>query len=575
MSELTIGIDLGTTNSLVSVWQDGRSQLIPNSLGSYLTPSVVSVDQDGSMLVGQAAKERLQTHPSQTVASFKRYMGTQWMARLGSHAFRAEDLSALVLGSLKADVQAHLGNSVSNVVVTVPAYFSDAQRQATRAAGQIAGFTNVTLLNEPTAAALAYGLHQNEEAVQFLVFDLGGGTFDVSVLEMFDGVMEVKATAGDNRLGGDDIDDALVDLFVEKTSFPFESDAGFLQLPRLKAAAELTKRNLSQSHECEMRLRLEDKIFTLSVTSAMLEAASQSLLQRLRDPVERALRDASIHPRNLNAIVLAGGSTRMPLIRQLVTKMFGRFPETALNPDEVVALGAAVQAGLKMKDAALAERVMTDVCPYTLGIATSKQLSNGQYVPGFMAPVLERNTPIPTSKVQRFSPVQAEQQEISIRVYQGESRKVEENVKLGEFTLPIPKGALGEIAADVRFTYDVNGLLEVQATPLRFGVKSGEERALVIQNSDERLSQAEIATRLERMRSLKTHPRDQLRHRTLLARAERIHSMLLGHQRDVLAAQMVEFEFALDSQNDAEIEKTKRALAALLNQLDDDTPLDF
>jgi molecular chaperone HscC len=575
VSKLTIGIDLGTTNSLVSVWQDGRSVLIPNSLGSFLTPSVVSVDQDGSFLVGQAAKERLQTHPSQTVASFKRYMGTRWVARLGSHAFRAEDLSALVLQSLKADVRAYLGESVPNAVITVPAYFSDVQRQATRAAGQIAGFANVTLLNEPTAAALAYGLHQNEDAVQFLVFDLGGGTFDVSVLEMFEGVMEVKATAGDNRLGGDDIDAALVDLFVEKTGFPLETDTGLLQIPRLKAVAELAKRQLSQADTYEMRLPLGDKAYGLDLTPAMLEAAAQSLLQRLRDPVERALRDASIHPRNLNAIVLAGGSTRMPLVRQLVTKMFGRFPETALNPDEVVAMGAAVQAGLKMKDVALAERVMTDVCPYTLGIATSKQLSNGQYVSGFMAPVLDRNTPIPTSKVQRFSPLQAEQHEIAIHVYQGESRKVEENVKLGEFMLPIPKAPLGEVSADVRFTYDVNGLLEVQATPLRLGVKSGEERALIIQNSDERLSEKEIAIRLERMRGLKIHPRDQLRHRTLLARAERIHSMLLGHQRDHLAAQIAEYEFALESQNDPAIEKAKRVLAVLLNQLDGDAPLDL
>lgn len=324
-----------------------------------------------------------------------------------------------------------------------------------------------------------------------------------------------------------------------------------------------------------MRLRLEQKMFTLLVTGAMLESASQLLLQRLRDPVERALRDASIHPRNLNAVVLAGGSTRMPLVRQLVTKMFGRFPETELNPDEVVALGAAVQAGLKMKDAALSERVMTDVCPYTLGIETSKQLSNRQYAPGFMAPVLERNTPIPTSKVQRFSPIQAEQHEISIRVYQGESRKVVENVKLGEFTLSIPKGPLGEVAADVRFTYDVNGLLEVQATPLRLGVKSGEERALVIQNSGERLSEEDIANRLERMRSLKIHPRDQIRHRTLLARAERIHSLLLGYQRDALAAHITEFEFALELQKESEINKAKSALVALLKQLDEETPFDF
>lgn len=344
---MIVGIDLGTTNSLIAIWKDGKPQLIPNGLGEFLTPSCVSVDEDGSVLVGQAARERLQTHPLLSTAAFKRHMGSDKLTRLGTRAFRAEELSALILRSLKEDAEAFLGETVTDCIVTVPAYFSDAQRKATRAAGRLAGLNVDRLLNEPTAAALAYGIHQRDQETRFLVFDLGGGTFDVSVLDLFEGVMEVRAAAGDNFLGGEDFTACLVDRFFEQNSGAarLRTDAHFIQ--RLIAQVERAKRTLSESQQAIIRIGDGAAEFTLELDEAKFEKWCAPLLARLRAPVERALRDANLPVAQLDNIVLAGGATRMPIVRRMVSRMFGRLPACDINPDEVVALGAAVQAGLR------------------------------------------------------------------------------------------------------------------------------------------------------------------------------------------------------------------------------------
>lgn len=377
---MIIGIDLGTTNSLVAVWEDGQPRLIPNSLGDYLTPSCVSLDEDGTILVGRAARERLQTHPDKTAAVFKRFMGSERTIRLGKREFRAEELSALVLRSLKEDVEAALGQPITEAIITVPAYFSDAQRKATRAAGVMAGLKVDRLLNEPTAAALAYGIHQLGAETRFLVFDLGGGTFDVSVLDMFEGVMEVRASAGDNFLGGEDFVACIIDRFFDQAKAPakLKTDAAFMQ--RLTAQVEAAKRALSEQPAATIEVAHNSDTYTLELDEATFEQICAPLLQRLRAPVERALRDANLRGTDLDKIVLAGGATRMPVVRRMVARMFGRFPECEINPDEVVALGAAVQAGLKMKDAALDDVVMTDVAPYSLGVAVAMQLPDRKSV---------------------------------------------------------------------------------------------------------------------------------------------------------------------------------------------------
>ena len=561
---MIVGIDLGTTNSLVAVWRDGKPEPIPNALGELLTPSCVSLDEDGSVLVGRAARERLQTHPERTAAVFKRYMGSDRAFRLGPREFRPEELSALVLRSLKADAEAYLGAPVREAIVSVPAYFSDAQRKATRAAGQLAGLQVDRLLNEPTAAALAYGMHQRGSETRFLVFDLGGGTFDVSILEMFEGVMEVRATAGDNLLGGEDFNACLVDLFFERRKLPaaLRQDRGFLH--RLAAQAEAAKRALSAEREATIQVRDGEAEHALTVDDATFEEACAQLLKRLRGPVERALRDASLRASQLDAVVLAGGATRMPMVRRLVTTLFGRFPLVELDPDRVVALGAAVQAGLKARDAALREVVMTDVAPYSMGIEVVKQLADGAMVAGHFDPVIERNVAVPVSRSKRYWPVREGQREIEVCIYQGEARLVADDILLGALHVPLPAGPMQESGVDVRFTYDVNGLLEVEATVL----KTGKTSRLVIEGNPGLLTPVEIDARLKALSELKIHPRERLENRTALARAERLYQQLRGERREWLAARILEFEQVLSTGDPRRAVAARRALEEHLDALE-------
>jgi molecular chaperone HscC len=541
---MIVGIDLGTTNSLVAAWIDGAPRLIPNALGAMLTPSCVGIDQDGSVLVGEAARERLQTHPGQTASLFKRYMGSARTVRLGDRDYRAEELSALVLRSLKADAEAALGMPVTEAIITVPAYFSDAQRKATRVAGELAGLRVERLLNEPTAAALAYGLHDAQGETQFLVFDLGGGTFDVSILEMFDGVMEVRASAGDNMLGGEDFVTLIAGLaFQNGIPDAASTDAAFMQ--RLAARAEKAKRQLGNETSVTFDVTWRDHEARVELDPQTFETLSQPLLTRLWRPIERALRDARIRAADLDNVILAGGATRMPMIRALATRMFGRFPAMGQNPDEVVALGAAVQAGLKMKDKALDEMVMTDVCPYTLGTAVARHMDGGVRAHGLYSPIIQRNTVVPVSRVQRYVPIEPDQPSLRIDVYQGESRLVRDNVLLGEITVPLKSGHDHTEGVDVRFTYDVNGLLEVEVTV----VATSETRRLIVEGSEGSLGPDEIARRLEALAALKVHPRDMLENRTLLARAERLYEQLLGQGRDHLGQVILRFEQVLATQD--------------------------
>lgn len=568
---MIIGIDLGTTNSLVAVWRDGRAQLIPNALGEVLTPSCVSLDADGSVLIGRPAVERLQSHPERSTALFKRHMGSSRLTRLGTREFRPEELSALILKALKADAEAFLGEPVTEAVITVPAYFSDAQRKATRAAGQIAGLKVERLLNEPTAAALAYGLHQREAESRFLVFDLGGGTFDVSVLELFDGVMEVRASAGDNFLGGEDFVNSLIDTAFERLQLPAALRQDETFMARLRAETEAAKRLLSLQASATIQVRQGDVLHRLDIDEALLEQTCAPLFKRLRLPVERALRDAGLRSSDLDAIVLAGGATRMPLVRRLVTMMFGRFPSTELDPDQVVAMGAAVQAGLKARDAALNEVVMTDVAPYSLGVEVGIWLDARTASQGHFDPIIERNSTVPISRVKQYIPQAAGQARLELQIYQGESRMVRDNIHLGSLTVPLPPQAtVQECAVDVRFTYDVNGLLQVDATVL----KTQQTHSLLIEGNPGLLSESQIAELLRAMAELKIHPRDQLENRTVMARAERLYEQLRGMEREHLGLQVLGFERTLAGQNDRSIVPARRALNELLDALERHSTLD-
>lgn len=558
-----IGIDLGTTNSLVAYWDKDQAVIIPNVLGEHLTPSIVSVDENGSILVGRIAQERLITHPHLTASTFKRFMGTEKKYTLGQHTFTPEELSSFVLKSLKADAEAHLGVEITEAVISVPAYFNDSQRKATKRAAEIAGLKVERLISEPTAAAIAYGLHQEKPETKFLVFDLGGGTFDVSVLELFEGIMDVKSIAGDNFLGGEDFTEILIAHFLEKHKLELASLDTKTQSALYKQA-ETCKLALGQETSATMSLTIQDQSYELRLDRTEYEKLAHPLLLRLRKPIERALRDASLSPSDLDAVILIGGATRLPLIKHVIGRMFGRMPYTNINPDETVALGAAIQTALKQRNQDLEEIILTDVCPYTLGTSVVQELGNGQLSSGHFFPIIERNTPIPVSRVERLYTVYDNQKRLTVAVYQGESRLVEHNIKLGELQIKIPPAPAGEQSIDVRYTYDINGILEVEVV----SVSTGEKKRVVIEQNEGSMTKEQIEARLRELEDIKIHPRDRTENRLLIAKGERLYEEALGDRREAIAIAIQQFEKALLTQNDKEIKKATELFKERLEQME-------
>ena len=571
MTRTMIGIDLGTTFSLAAILRDGKPVVLPNALGELLTPSAVSIDDDGTVLVGAPARARATTHPGRTALAFKRDMGTDRKTKLGDRWFTPPELSALVLAAVKRDAEAALGCTVDEAVVTVPAYFGDAQRQATRDAAAIAGLTVERIINEPTAAALAYGLHQRHRELRAIVLDLGGGTFDVTVLEILEGVVEIQASAGDTQLGGDDFDRALADLVI--ASLPAEHRTGLphqpLALARLKDACELAKKRLSDAGTTRVALFdlpvAERQTIQLEheLTRERAEQAWAPLLARIAAPIRRALHDADARPDQIDEVILVGGSTRMPCIARLATDIFGRLPLRVLPPDEAVALGAAVQAGLKASDSTLGDLVVTDIAPFSLGIDIARR-SGYETVSGLFSPIIERGTVIPVSRERTYQTMEDGQRQLEINVYQGEHSLVRDNTKLGSYTLrglrPMPAG---EQEVRVRLTYDLNGILEVDMTV----EATGKTETLVIERGARRLTPQQLQDARKAMARLKFHPRDALPNATLLARADALHVELTGEARAELASAIHAFRVALEGQDEAAIAPARGRLGALVEEL--------
>ncbi|ADO46930.1 Hsp70 family protein [[Enterobacter] lignolyticus] len=536
-----MGIDLGTTNSAVSLWQNGKSVLIPNQWGEVLTPSVIGLDEQGNILIGRPARDRLQRFPQLTQASFKRYMGTDATLSLGTRQFRAEELSALLLRQLKQDAEAWLGQPLTRAVITVPAYFNDVQRRAVKNAARLAGLEVARLLNEPTAASLAFGLLDNREQ-KYLTFDLGGGTFDVSIIDMFEGVVEVRASSGDVQLGGDDFSEAIVQWMLRQ--HPELKPPSPALRAELLAKADAMKQTLSLEDNAPATLEWDGRQWHWTLTEAALADCCQSLLTRLQRPVQQALHDARFSLHDLDHILMVGGATRMPLVRQTVARLFGRFPRHDLNPDEAVALGAGVQAGMVMADSAVEDIILTDVMPFSLGVEVAKRHA-GLLEPGFFLPLIERNTFLPVSKMETVNTVEDNQTTVLLKIYQGEGRRVQDNVFLGEMQVEVPPRPAGEVALDVRFTYTLDGLLEVEC----HYKNSPTVSRLVIEKIPGQMSEEQIAASLQKLTDLKLHPRDRQENQVLLTRCARLYEHLLGEERQRIDELLTAFEQALESQD--------------------------
>lgn len=553
---MQLGIDLGTTNSLAAVFRDGAVELVPNSLGDCLTPSAISIDAAGHVLVGLAARERLATAPNDTAVGFKRWMGSDHKLRLRGRDYRPEELSALVLRALKQDAEAHAGQRFDSAVITVPAYFNQAQRRATQTAAELAGLTAARLLNEPTAAGLAYGLQERPEHSTFLVFDLGGGTFDVSVLDYFEGVVQVRASAGDTRLGGEDFGHALQRLLVSKCEPKQRAAAeAMARSGALWQAAEQAKRDLSDQPRTAIRMVVDSHELHCEISRDEFEQASVELLARLRRPIERALGDARLRPDQLDEVVLVGGASRMPLVRQAVARLFQRLPLRSINPDETIARGAAIQAGLLARDAALDEVVLTDVMPFSLGV-----IIDGDR----FSPLIERNTPVPVSRVGRYTTVQHRQTVVNFDICQGESPIGSENLKLGGVSMEVPALPAGQAQIDVRFSYDASGLLVVDTHEL----ESGRQRQIVLQQQAGAIDPAEQARILKALDALKVHPREQQENRYLIERAKRVYEDRLGSERQQVQEWLHQFQQILDRQDGDEIGEARARFTELLDSID-------
>jgi molecular chaperone HscC len=564
-----IGIDLGTTYSLVAVLRDSHADILPNALGERQTPSVVGIDDDGTILVGAPARARALTHPERTFRNFKRDMGTDREFRCGSHRFRPEELSALVLRQLMRDAEAALGAPVDEAVVTVPAYFGELQRRATRDACEIAGVPVERLINEPTAAALAYGLHHRDRECRIAVLDLGGGTFDVSVLEIMEGVIEIQASAGDAVLGGEDFVEILFEALSERARERFGIDprAALPTKARFWEACEQAKCKLSSAERVRVEVprpgpHRESEPLVLELEREEACRLWQPILQRMHPPIRRALRDAGVSPEEVDEVVLVGGATRMPAVAELAEALFGRAPLRSVSPDEAVAQGAAVQVALKAGDEQLDDMVATDVAPFSLGVSTIE--SHGRRrLDDVFSPILERGTVLPASRVERFVTAADGQAQIRVEVYQGEHSLCRDNTKLGEYTLTgIPPSAAGEEAIDVRFTYDLNGILEVDMTI----VSTGQSASLVIERAPGRMSPEQVETARQVMRTLKFHPREALPNTTALARAESLYTELRGPARERLGTALRSFRLALEEQDAAAIERRRAELLGLIDR---------
>ena len=550
-----IGIDLGTTNSLGCVYRNGKAELIPNAYGSYLTPSVVSMTEDGKLIVGQPAKDRLITHPERTVSSFKKDMGTGRSWKPGEKSFLPEELSSLVIRSIVEDAQNYLGEEIEEAVISVPAYFHDEQRVAVKRAGALAGIHVERIVNEPSAAALASYFTANEEQ-NMLVFDFGGGTLDVSLVDCFDTMVEIVSVAGNNRLGGDDFDRLIAEHFLREHGVARQQLRAQEYAVLLKQA-ERCKKLLSEQDEVVMHATVGDQLYESTYTMDRLFEESKALLKEIRQVIGRALKDGKMTIHDVDLVVMAGGSSKMPLIQKYIRHLFHKAPMVQGNCDELIALGLGLVCGVKERKEEIKDYILTDICPFSLGVATINEADPDR---AYMANIINRNTVLPCSRVRRFYTASDQQDYVVVEIHQGENTYAQDNLLLGKIEISVPPKPKGKEAVDVRFTYDINGILVDTRV-----VSTGVVKTHII---SQKIPEAELEERVRELEKLKVHPRDLSENQQMMERLEALYQEVYPEQKEQVQQMIRTFEKFLDGQNPRQIQGYRRYLEKAVSVLE-------
>lgn len=552
-----IGIDLGTTNSLASVYTESGVKVIPNSLGNKLTPSVVGLDDEGKVIVGEVAKERLITHPERTAAEFKRTMGTDKTYKLGEESFSSQQLSSILLRKIAADAKAHLNEEIDEVVISVPAYFDDKMRTATKQAAEMAGIKCERLINEPSAAALAYLYKHGWKDGTYMVVDFGGGTLDVSIIDSFDSVMEIIAVAGNNHLGGKDINEAIYNHFCLVNNL-LDSNLTPEERAIIYRMSETTKIALSTNPLAVMSVCLNDQEYSLTLDNNSLIKIAHVSFEKLFEPIKKALKDSRLKPNDLEAIVLVGGSCKMPTVASYIEKITGVKPCSDLDPDTAISLGAGVYSGIKTKNQQLKDVVMTDICPFSLGVDCRDM--NDDLVMSF---IIDRNSMLPCSQIKSYYAIHQNQTEVEFRIYQGESIIPENNIYLGSMSITCPPTNTNEFIATCRMTYDINGILVIDVTN-----KEGVTVSKTLVGNNVKLSEKEIATIKAKLDKLRFSDEVDEESQLLVSRAERVIEETLSYERDFLMNALTIFKLTMNKGNSVEKRKAKEDFKKLLDSLE-------